>query len=271
MKKELLLALAVAATASSAAEAAVTVDRCIADSMVVQRNSRLKITGKASGTVRARASWDAGREYSAVAGGDSAFCITIPTPGAGGPFSISISDSDGSTKTLQDIYSGEVWLCSGQSNMEMPLAGWGHVNNFEAEIAGAVNYPQIRLLQINRHIATTPRHEAVVNMGGWRKAAPGTVDNFSSVAYFFARELSDNLGGIPVGVIDCSWGGTPAEAWTPMESCKAIGDLDCSAVDYDAAHGDRAYADYSARLAAWEKLERESCDLDVSKLYEGWQ
>lgn len=271
MNKKLIVAVIIAATVSTVADAAITVGNCITDSMVVQRNSHLKISGKASGTVRAKASWDEGREYSVTAGRDSAFSIIMPTPEAGGPYSISISDSDGSIKKLQDIYSGEVWLCSGQSNMEMPLAGWGLVNNYEAEIADAANYPRIRLLQINRHIATTPQDEAIVNMGGWRKAAPGAVDNFSSVAYFFARELSDSLGGIPVGVIDCSWGGTPAEAWTPMESCKAIGDLDCNAVDYDAIHGGKMYADYSNRLSAWENLERKACDLDVSKAYRGWQ
>ena len=117
---------------------------------------------------------------------------------------------------------GEVWFCSGQSNMEMPVAGWGKIKNYEQEIAAA-DYPGIRLFQVKKHTSVAPldAYQVESTMGGWKECSPSTVPEFSAVAYLYARELHQKLN-VPVGVIDCTWGGTPAEAWTSSESLKQV-------------------------------------------------
>lgn len=213
MKKALVLFML---AASVTAHAKVQLKNFLGDSMVVQQNSQLVLTGKAVGKVTVQPSWNKEKQ-STVAEADSTFSICIATPEAGGPYSISIKDKDGSIK-LRDIYSGEVWLCSGQSNMEMPLADWGYVNNYQAEIDTAVNFPTIRLLHVEQRVATESRDDVGVKSGGWRKCSPDAVAHFSSVAYFFARELQKAMPGIPVGVINSSQGATRIEAWSSPEA-----------------------------------------------------
>lgn len=115
---------------------------------------------------------------------------------------------------------GEVWFCSGQSNMEMPVAGWGKVMNYEREITEA-NYPSIRLFQVKKNTSVTPLSDMESTMGGWQECSSATIPEFSSLAYFYARSLWKELN-VPVGVIDCTWGGTPAEAWTSYETLKQV-------------------------------------------------
>lgn len=248
---------------------AISLPPYLSDGMVMQQNSVLKISGKAMGNVVIKASW-LKSPVTAVSAADSTFCASISTPEHGGPFEISITDRDGNVKTLQDIYSGEVWLCSGQSNMEMPIGKWGYVNNYQQEIADAKNYPLIRLLQISHHIASTPQNEAVVNNGGWQTASPKSVENFSSVAYFFARELNEQLGGAPIGVIDCSWGGTPIEAWTSMESCLKTDGIDCEPVIEDNRNDGKAYKNYLKQLYDWQQLVTSGDNFDISVLHYEW-
>ena len=207
-------------SASMAAKAKVVLPQFFTDSMVVQQLSVLTIPGttKSGATVSVTTSWN-NKTYKTTADSEGKFTVKVNTPKAGGPYQITVDD--GEPTVLRDILSGEVWMCSGQSNMEMPVMGWGHVLNCEQEKANA-NYPKIRLLQIKRITSYKPENNTEVNMGGWRRCAPETVDNFSALAYFYARELHKKLN-VPVGVIDCSWGGTPAESWTTLEGNKAVG------------------------------------------------
>ncbi|NDV80987.1 sialate O-acetylesterase [Bacteroides sp. 51] len=201
------------------AQAKVVLPSFFTDHMIVQQNSVLTIPGKtkAGKKVTVKASWDT-QSYVVKADVNGDFRVEIPTPAAGGPYNITISD--GTTLTLNNILSGEVWFCSGQSNMEMPVAGWGKVLNYEKEIAEA-NYPSIRLLQVKKTVAFTPQENVEMNMGGWQECSPATVPEFSSVAYFYARKLWQELN-VPIGVIDCTWGGTPAEAWTSYQTLKQV-------------------------------------------------
>ncbi|MBC8592928.1 9-O-acetylesterase [Oscillospiraceae bacterium N12] len=200
-------------------QAKVTLPSFFTDRMVIQQNSILTLPGHArpGRTVTAIASWN-DQKFTTKAAADGSFRLEIPTPAAGGPYTLTISD--GEKLTLSQILSGEVWFCSGQSNMEMPVAGWGKVMNYEQEIAAA-DYPSIRLLQIKKATAFSPAEDAKVNMGGWQPCSPGTIPEFSSVAYFYARALWKELN-VPIGVIDCTWGGTPAEAWTSIETLKQV-------------------------------------------------
>lgn len=195
--------------------AKVTLPSYFTNNMVVQQNTTLTIPGKtkAGKKVSVTVSWD-NKKYITKADAKGTFQIEIPTPSAGGPYTITISD--GSPLTLKNVMAGEVWFCSGQSNMEMPVAGWGKVLNYEKEVAEA-QYPSIRLLQVKKKMAYTPQEDIEVNSGGWNECSPATVAEFSSVAYFYARTLWKELN-VPIGVIDCTWGGTPAEAWTSIAS-----------------------------------------------------
>ncbi|MDP2338529.1 MAG: sialate O-acetylesterase [Bacteroidota bacterium] len=135
---------------------------------------------------------------------------------AGGPYELIISGEE--TITIRNVLVGEVWICSGQSNMEMPLAGWGNIDNYQEEIANA-NYPNIRLLMVDRVMSATP-HENFES-DGWKECSPKTIPEFSSVAYFFGRRLYRELN-VPVGLIESAWGGTPIEAWISGQTLKKI-------------------------------------------------
>lgn len=201
------------------AQAKVTLPAFFTDNMVIQQNSTLTLAGKAKAKrqVTVKVNWN-DNKFTTKAAGDGSFRIEIPTPEAGGPYTITISD--GEAMTLKNVLAGEVWFCSGQSNMEMPVAGWGKVMNYEQEVAEA-KYPFIRLLQVKKTTACTPAEDVEMNMGGWQECSPSTVPEFSAIAYFYARELWKELN-VPVGVIDCTWGGTPAEAWTSFGSLKQV-------------------------------------------------
>lgn len=191
----------------------------ITDNMIVQQNSVMKIVGSAAADskVMVWATWDS-QPVQTKADKEGKFEISLPTPAAGGPYSIIIADKDSKVK-IGNVLSGEVWLCSGQSNMEFPVEGWSSVMDADHVVSTARN-PDIRLLQVKRGTSLAPMDDIEVNMGGWVEAAPNTMD-FSAIAYFYAKELRDSLH-VPVGVIDATWGGTPAEAWTSSEYLKNI-------------------------------------------------
>lgn len=130
----------------------------------------------------------------------------------GGPYEMKIIGKD--TLLINDILVGEVWIGSGQSNMEMPLAGWGQVINFKQEIAEA-NYPNIRLFQVKRIIGLKPEYS--IPSDGWKVCTPENIPEFSSTEYFFGRKLNKELN-IPIGLIHSSWGGTIIETWMSPQS-----------------------------------------------------
>ncbi len=143
--------------------------------------------------------------------------IVLPAMEAGGPYTLTVSGSN--MVKFDDVMIGEVWLCSGQSNMEL---GIGHGDNAKEEIAAA-NHPSIRLLMVDNHWTPQPQN----NMEGtWEICSPETVtkggwQGFSAVGYFFGRELNQKLG-VPVGLIEADWGGTRIESWTPPEGFAAV-------------------------------------------------
>lgn len=162
--------------------AKITMPSFFADNMVLQRESEVSLFGKANpkSKVTVITSWDK-NNYSTVSSEDGSWKIIIRTPEAGGPYDISVSD--GKKLTLKNILIGEVWFCSGQSNMEMPLEGWGKIMNYKDEISSA-NYPSIRLLQVKHTYSLYPQDVVEIDFG-WCECSPETVSNFSSTAYFF--------------------------------------------------------------------------------------
>ena len=195
---------------SNTAFANVTLPNVISDNMVLQRNTEVTIWGWANPQeeVVISPSWN-NLSYKIKASNQAKWEINIPTPKEGGPFSISIKGYN--EIVLKNILIGEVWICSGQSNMEMN-ASWG-IDNGDEAIKNATN-PNIRFFTVPKLTATTPQNNL---FGNWTECTPETMKYFSSVGYFFAKRLQEDLKNVPIGLISPNWGGTPAEIWMPEE------------------------------------------------------
>ena len=200
-------------------QAKVVLPSVFTDNMVLQQKTDITFYGDATKNkqLTVKTGWN-GKEYYTEADGQGKWSLKIPTPAAGGPYEITFSD--GKKRQLKNVMIGEVWFCSGQSNMEMPVAGWGKVMNYEQEIAEAA-YPAIRLFQVKKNTSLAPLKEVESTLGGWQECSSATVPEFSALAYFYARALWKELN-VPIGVIDCTWGGTPAEAWTSHETLRQV-------------------------------------------------
>lgn len=186
------------------------------DHMVLQQRTQTPIWGEATPDkkIEITTSWN-NKTYSTVADSEGKWSIKVGTPKAGGPYRITVSD--GTPVTLDDVLIGEVWLCSGQSNMSMPVKGWGKVKNYQQELENG-NYPNIRLLQVNPATSPEPVSEFTVwGDHGWQACSSKMLEEFSATAYFFGRDLYENRK-VPVGLIHSSWGGTILEAWMSLES-----------------------------------------------------
>ena len=200
-------------------QAKVVLPSVFTDNMVLQQKTDITFYGDATKNkqLTVKTGWN-GKEYHTEADGQGKWSLKIPTPAAGGPYEITFSD--GKKLQLKNVMIGEVWFCSGQSNMEMPVAGWGKVMNYEQEIAEAA-YPAIRLFQVKKNTSLAPLKEVESTLGGWQECSSATVPEFSALAYFYARALWKELN-VPIGVIDFTWGGTPAEAWTNHETLRQV-------------------------------------------------
>ncbi len=176
--------------------------------MVLQRESEVYLYGwGAPGeTFTIRTGWD-GKTVEVKTGINAKWRVKVTTPKAGGPYEIAFKGKDNSI-LLTNVLIGEVWLCSGQSNMEWS-ANSG-IDNKEAEIANA-DHPNIRFFTVAKRTSATPQDDL---SGSWEVSSPETMAEFSAVAYFFARRVQEELN-IPIGLIDASWGASCAEVWTP--------------------------------------------------------
>ena len=198
--------------------AKITMPSIFTDNMVVQQQTQMRIWGKAEPNkkVTIAPSWTK-QKYTATADADGAWKSAIPTPAAGGPYEITISD--GEELTIRNVLSGELWLCSGQSNMEMPMKGF---KNQPIENAGEVimesRNPNIRLFTAKRVSSVEVKDDVI---GSWKEASPASVRDFSATAYFFGRRIEKMLG-VPVGLVVVSWGGSSCEAWMNEDMLKAF-------------------------------------------------
>lgn len=194
----------------SAVQAQISLPAVFADHMVLQQKSDVPVWGwaRASATIKVVGSWAPHDTVTTVVRPDGNWKVVLKTAEAGGPYSLSIT-GDGSCE-LKDVMLGEVWLCSGQSNMEWtPMS---NIDNRDAEIAAA-NYPDIRFFHITKRGADTPQNDCDAT---WAACTPEVMKNTSAIAYFFGRDLQKELN-VPVGLVVSAWGGTPAEVWTPRE------------------------------------------------------
>jgi len=204
------------------ANAKVVLSPLFSDNMVLQQKDKVALWGKslAGKTVVIITSWNQ-KKYTATADETGSWKVTVATPKAGGPYNITFED--GETTTLKDVLIGEVWICSGQSNMEMGLEGFGKVKNFKEEVAAA-NHPTIRLLKVEKTTSTQALTEAKF-AEGWQVCSPKTVPQFSAVAYFFARNIQQHHN-VPIGLIQTAYSGTPAQSWVSGQALEAIPQYD---------------------------------------------
>lgn len=233
MKKTAFILIALAAGLQTA-KAEITLPPIIGDGMVLQQNTEVRLWGKATpgAMIEATSDW-CGTVWTASAGEDGRWLLQIATPeGSLSPRSVTITEKiEGSRKkqetvssvTLRDILVGEVWLCSGQSNMEMPLDGFWDcpVEGSAKEIALSGNMKSIRMVTVPKTGALTPAEEV---QGRWQACSPENSGRFSAAGYYFAKTLS-NVLNVPVGIISCSWGGSMLEGWLPLETVSSYPDI----------------------------------------------
>lgn len=189
-----------------------------ADNMVMQQQTQANLWGTATPNkkVTVKTSWSK-EVVSTTAAADGRWKLAVQTPAAGGPYEVTVSD--GSALTLKNVMVGELWLCAGQSNMEMPMKGYKNQPVEGANMACLKSKnPQIRLFTVARNSSTQPAEDV---KGAWEEAAPATVREFSATAYYFGRQLQETLQ-VPVGLIVTAWGGSACEAWMSDEMLQAF-------------------------------------------------
>lgn len=223
--KKILFSSAMAVAMSFSANAEISLPDIFSDNMVLQQNSEARMWGWSSpgAKVTVKPSWSK-KSYSVTGDSNGRWELTIATPEATyTPQTIRLK-GDGSDISLGNVLIGEVWFCSGQSNMEMPLKGfWCQpVENAGRAIAYSGKYPGVRVATVERRGDYDPQAKAV---GKWQESKPENAGEFSAVAYFFARSLNDILG-VPVGVINCSLGGSKVEGWMPKWKLDTYADCD---------------------------------------------
>ncbi|MEI9806624.1 MAG: sialate O-acetylesterase [Bacteroidota bacterium] len=191
------------------------------DGMVLQQKASVPVWGKAESgqRVTVRGSWSE-KKYSVVADANGNWKVSVKTPGAGGPFELYVND--GTELVIKDVLIGEVWLCSGQSNMNMSLNGYSKqpVHNADS-IASHADYPTIRYYRISSAMSRTPEDDCPAK---WSRVDPSAVRSFSAVAYQFATLLDKQLH-VPIGIIQTAYGGTTVEAWMDSVTLSKVADI----------------------------------------------
>jgi sialate O-acetylesterase len=193
----------------TASFAAVRLPKIFGNGMVLQRGQAIPVWGWADRGETVTVQFH-NQKKTARAGKDGRWKVLLEPEEAGGPYTLTVSGK--SKMVVGDVLVGDVWVCSGQSNMEWPVAA---SNNAAQEIAAA-NYPQIRHFKVTNSTAGTPL-EDLMHAGSWKPATPENVGAFTAVGYFFARELYKQLG-VPIGLLNTTWGGTDVETWTSREA-----------------------------------------------------
>ncbi|MDR9366595.1 MAG: sialate O-acetylesterase [Balneolaceae bacterium] len=187
------------------------------DHMVLQRGTTVNIWGtdEAGQSIQLSASWE--EESATVSDENGEWNLKLNTPKAGGPFTITVTGSE--TIQLEDILIGEVWFCSGQSNMEMPIKGYINQPVFGSNEAKLnAGNDQIRLFHVPHKASVEPMTDID---GEWLVGSPDTIGDFSATAYFFAKKLQQALN-VPIGLVHASWGGSSAEAWTDAATLRRL-------------------------------------------------
>jgi sialate O-acetylesterase len=242
MKHARLLTCAIAALISLNVNADVKLPAIFGSHMVLQRGIKLPVWGWADAGEKVTVKI-ASQEKSATADEKGVWRVTLDPIESNAPIEMSIAGKN--TVTLSDILIGDVWLCSGQSNMEWPTVA---AKDGPDEVAKA-DHPTIRLFHVDHAAFELPQQDV---KGKWELCSPKSVPQFSAVGYFFGRELNQKLN-VPIGLIESSWGGTPAESWTPRQSLKDAPPK----LGHILATYEKNVADYPEAKKKWEAAMQE--------------
>ncbi|WP_165073231.1 sialate O-acetylesterase [Paludisphaera rhizosphaerae] len=225
-RMRVLLAAVATTAAFTTAQADVKMPAIFGDHMVLQRDMPLNVWGWAAPGEEVTVKFH-GQTRTTKGGDDGKWSVVLEPVGVGGPFEMVVSGKN--SITFNDILMGEVWVCSGQSNMQWSV---NSATDSDLEIAAA-KYPNIRLISVPQVGTQEPQKDF---KGQWKVCSPETVGPFSAVGYFFGRQLHETLG-VPVGLINDAWGGSACEAWVPRDKLAAD-------------------AKYKDLLTAWEEREK---------------
>lgn len=244
---------------SLASLGAVHLPALLSDHAVLQRGEPIPVWGWADAGERVTVTWR-GRTHRTVTDGTGRWQVRLPAQNAGGPYVLEVRGTN--TLRVQDVLVGEVWVCAGQSNMEFPLAD----SDDGARAVAAADHPRIRHVKIPRAVAFSPRED--IDAAAWEPANPANAGRFSAVAYHFALRLERELG-VPVGLINSSWGGTHIETWTSREAL--AGDADFAALMADLPDSPaELQARRAARLQALVARWQPGLPLTGERPPEGW-
>ena len=223
MNKLGLFFILIIVSCSGPSETTLSVNSLFTDNMIIQQNAKLSVWGnaKSGSLIHVQSSW--GVKATTTTNFEGKWSVILNTPAADHEQHKLIISNENQTRVVQNILLGEVWLASGQSNMEMPLKGFNYtkikevIEGADKEISEA-NFPEIRMFTVNRNIAFEQSDKLE---GSWIESSPETAKEFSAVAYFFAKKLHLELN-VPIGIIHSSWGGSPAESWTRLDYLKQV-------------------------------------------------
>jgi len=237
----------------------------VSDGMVVQRDQPIPVWGWAAAGSGVKVQFN-GQNYSATTGYDGGWRVEMPGLPAGGPYTM-VVEGDGETRTVDDIWVGDVWVCSGQSNMEWPL---GSTENADSAVAAATD-TLIRHFKIPKSWAASPQEKLAG--GEWQASSPAVAGEFTAVGYYFARRLRDGVD-VPIGLINSTWGGSNIESWMdasilgldPVENEKTLNALSEQETAEAARLGEK-YRQWPGALGeSYESADADwsAEDLDVS-------
>lgn len=240
------------AATAGVAYADVKVPAIFTDHMVLQQGQKNRVWGWADPGEAVKVRIGA-QEHSATAGADGRWIVELDPLAVGGPLTLNIAGKN--TLAIQDVLVGEVWVCSGQSNMQWAV---NQANDPDLEKLVA-NYPQIRLITVPQVGTQEPQSDF---KGAWQLCTPDTVGDFSAVGYFFGRQLHKTLN-VPIGLIDNAWGGSSCEAWVRRDllekNTDMYGPLLARWADMEKKAADPAeQAAFAEKLAAWKKQAEEA-------------
>ncbi|MCG8527952.1 MAG: sialate O-acetylesterase [Opitutales bacterium] len=235
-------------------ESSIQLGNVFSDGMVLQRNQPVKIWGSCAANSKLSVKI-AGVVGTTESDDEGSWELCFPEQKAGGPHVVEIISGDG-IKVINDVYFGDVWLASGQSNMEWKLKQ-GTIN-WEREVVKS-DYPLIRYFEVHNDFNSQPQ-DRLMKPAQWLKASPDTTANFSAVAWYFAKQ-NHLEKDVPVGIIQSAWGGTPAQAWTPVTEVEQIEfykDATTRAMDPSISWEDMAAENEKKSKQKWDMIWDES-------------
>jgi sialate O-acetylesterase len=244
-----MASLVLTASALPGARGDVKVSAIFGSHMVLQRDQKDRVWGWADPGEEVKVTINS-QTHTTKAGADRSWQITLDPMATGGPYTLAIQGKN--TLSIEDVLVGEVWICSGQSNMQWSV---GASKDVDLEIPAA-KHPRLRLISVPQVGTQEPKHDF---NGQWRTCRPDTVSGFSAVGYFFGRRLNETLD-VPVGLIDDAWGGSACEAWIRRDVLASDQKYTPLLRHWEQLEKDypTAKAEYPSKLAAWRTTEAQA-------------